>query len=45
MSIRDEFLILLNVVNKPNTYILTLSKPVDDHRYNLELRIVLRYIL
>ena len=40
MSIKDKFLILLEVVSKPNIHMLISPKPMNNHVHDLELRMV-----
>ena len=42
MSMKDKFLILLEVVSKPNIYMLISPKPVNNHTHDLKLRMVLK---
>jgi len=42
MSMKDKFLILLEVVSKPNIHMLILPKPVNNHVHDLKLRIGLK---
>jgi len=38
MSMKDKFLILLEVVSKPNIHMLISPKPMNNHVNDLELR-------
>ena len=40
MSMKDEFLILLEVMNKPNIRMLTPPRPVNNYAHDLEMRVV-----
>ena len=43
MSMKDEFLILLEVVNKPNIRMLMIPpKPVNNYAHDMEMRVVPR---